>query len=66
MLAGHFAATAMRCAASGGPVLILAGYHRVHQFIYSRAQLGKIGFTKTINAGRYKGQPSVVTLCAEC
>lgn len=34
------------------------------EFIYSRAQPGKIGFTKTINAGRYKaGQPNVVTLC---
>ena len=34
------------------------------EFIYSRAQPGKIGFTKTINAGRYKaGQPNVQTLC---
>lgn len=33
-------------------------------FIYSRAQPGKIGFTKTINAGRYKaGQPNELTLC---
>lgn len=61
MLAGHFAATAMRCAASEGPILILQD---TTEFIYSRAQPGKIGFTKTINAGRYKaGQPNVVTLC---
>ncbi|WP_342741050.1 transposase DNA-binding-containing protein [Bradyrhizobium sp. B117] len=61
MLAGHFAATAMRCAASEGPILILQD---TTEFIYSRAQSGKIGFTKTINAGRYKaGQPNVVTLC---
>lgn len=61
MLAGHFAATAMRCAASGEPILILQD---TTEFIYSRAQPGKIGFTKTINAGRYKaGQPNVVTLC---
>ncbi|MER8556966.1 transposase [Mesorhizobium sp. M1217] len=32
--------------------------------IYSRAQPGKIGLTKIINAGRYKaGQPNVLTLC---
>lgn len=61
MLAGHFAATAVRCAASEGPILILQD---TTEFIYSRAQPGKIGFTKTINAGRYKaGQPNVVTLC---
>jgi hypothetical protein len=60
MLAGHFAATA--CAARReGPILILQD---TTEFIYSRAQPGKIGFTKTINAGRYKaGQPNVVTLC---
>lgn len=52
MLAGHFAATAMRCAVSEGPIL------------YSRPQPGKIGFTKTVNAGRYKaGQPNMVILC---
>ena len=34
------------------------------EFIYSRAQPGKIGFTKTVNAGRYKaGQPNTQTLC---
>lgn len=61
VLAGHFAATAVRCAASEGPILILQD---TTEFIYSRAQPGKIGFTKTINAGRYKaGQPNVVTLC---
>lgn len=61
VLAGHFAATAARCAASEGPILILQD---TTEFIYSRAQPGKIGFTKTINAGRYKaGQPNVVTLC---
>ncbi|WP_245343914.1 IS4/Tn5 family transposase DNA-binding protein [Bradyrhizobium japonicum] len=51
MLAGHFAATARRCAASEGPILILQD---TTEFIYSRAQPGTIGFTKTINAGRYK------------
>ena len=61
VLAGHFAATATRCAASEGPILILQD---TTEFIYSRAQPGKIGFTKTINAGRYKaGQPNTVTLC---
>jgi hypothetical protein len=61
VLAGHFAATAGRVAASGGPILILQD---TTEFIYSRAQPGKIGFTKTINAGRYKaGQPNVQILC---
>lgn len=61
VLAGHFAATAARIAASEGPILILQDST---EFIYSRAQPGKIGFTKTINAGRYKaGQPNVLTLC---
>lgn len=61
VLAGHFAATAARVAASEGPILILQD---TTEFIYSRAQPGKIGFTKTINAGRYKaGQPNVLTLC---
>ncbi|WP_366514549.1 transposase DNA-binding-containing protein [Mesorhizobium sp.] len=57
VLAGHFAATA----ASEGPILILQD---TTEFIYSRAQPGKIGFTKTIHAGRYKaGQPNVLTFC---
>jgi hypothetical protein len=61
VLAGHFAATAARVAASEGPILILQD---TTEFIYSRARPGKIGFTKTINAGRYKtGQPNVLTLC---
>ncbi|WP_245271856.1 hypothetical protein [Mesorhizobium sp. LNJC391B00] len=61
VLAGHFAATAARVAASEGPILIP---QVTTEFIYSRAQPGKIGFTKTINAGRYKaGQPHVLTLC---
>ncbi|MER9153396.1 hypothetical protein NKI30_33015 [Mesorhizobium opportunistum] len=61
VLAGHFAATAARVAASEGPILILQD---TTEFIYGRAQPGKIGFTKTINAGRYKaGQPNVLTLC---
>ncbi|WP_292337920.1 transposase DNA-binding-containing protein [Mesorhizobium sp.] len=49
VLAGHFAATAARFPASEGPILILQD---TTEFIYSRAQPGKIGFTKTINAGR--------------
>lgn len=61
VFAGHFAATAARVAASEGPILILQD---TTEFIYGRAQPGKIGFTKTINAGRYKaGQPNVLTLC---
>ncbi|MEI9424269.1 hypothetical protein O7A70_24190 [Mesorhizobium sp. Cs1299R1N1] len=49
-----------RVAASEGPILILQD---TTEFIYSRAA-GQIGFTKTINAGRYKtGQPNVQTLC---
>ncbi len=51
VLAGHFAATAARVAATEGPILILQD---TTEFIYSRARPGKIGFTKTINAGRYK------------
>ena len=61
VLAGHFAATAVRCAATEGPILILQD---TTEFIYGRARPGKIGFTKTINGGRYKtGQPNVLTLC---
>lgn len=61
VLAGHFAATAARIAASEGPILLLQD---TTEFIYSRAHPGKIGFTKTVNAGRYKaGQPNVQTLC---
>jgi hypothetical protein len=61
MLAGHFAATAARCAASEGPILILQD---TTEFIYGRARPGQIGFTRTINGGRYKaGQPNVLTLC---
>ncbi|MER9250077.1 transposase DNA-binding-containing protein [Mesorhizobium sp. M0590] len=61
VLAGHFVATAARVAANEGPILILQD---MTEFIYSRAQPGKIGFAKTINAGRYKaGQPNVLALC---
>ncbi|MER9020696.1 transposase DNA-binding-containing protein [Mesorhizobium sp. M0898] len=61
VLAGHFAPTAARVAANEGPILIL---EETTEFIYSRAQPGKIGFTNTVNAGRYKaGQPNVLTLC---
>jgi len=61
VMAGHFAATAARFKASEGPVLILQD---TTEFIYSRESPGKIGYTKTINAGRYKaGQPTTRTLC---
>ena len=61
MLAGHFTATAMRCATSEGPILILQD---TTEFIYSRARPDKIGFIKTVNAGPYKAcQPNAVTLC---
>lgn len=61
VLAGHFAATAARCKASEGPILILQD---TTEFIYSRERPERIGFTKTINGGRYKaGQPNVLTLC---
>ena len=61
IFAGHFAATAARIAASEGQILILQD---TTQFIYSRAQPAKIGFAKTVNAGRYKaGQPNKQTLC---
>ncbi|MER9684072.1 hypothetical protein NKJ23_33255 [Mesorhizobium sp. M0184] len=57
VLAGHFAANAARVATNEGPILILQD---TTEFIYSRAQPGKIGFTKTINAARYKaGQLNV-------
>ncbi|MER8786162.1 hypothetical protein NKH60_34370 [Mesorhizobium sp. M1006] len=47
--------------AGEGPILILQD---TIEFIYSPAQPGKIGFTKTLNAARYKtGQPNVLTLC---
>lgn len=61
VMSGHFAATSARCAASEGPILILQD---TTEFIYNRAQPGKIGFTKTINGGQYKsGQPNAITLC---
>ena len=61
VLAGHFAATAARCAASEGLILLLQD---TTEFIYSRKQPDKIGFTRTINGGRYKaGQPNRLTLC---
>lgn len=61
VLAGHFAATAARCTASEGPILILQD---TTEFIYGRTNPGKIGFTRTINGGRYKaGQPNLHTLC---
>lgn len=61
MLAGHFAATAARCKVSEGPILLLQD---TTEFIYNRAQPGKVGFTKTINGGRYKaGQPNRLKLC---
>src|SRR3954453_8608627 len=61
VLAGHFAATAGRCAARDEPILLLQD---TTEFIYDRPRPGRIGFTKTINGGRYKaGQPNVLTLC---
>ncbi|MBP2449469.1 IS4/Tn5 family transposase DNA-binding protein [Rhizobium leguminosarum] len=61
VLAGHFAATVRRCADSEGPILIVQD---TTEFTYSRTRLGKIGFTKTINAGAYKaGRSYPVTLC---
>jgi hypothetical protein len=61
VLAGHFAATAARVATNEGRILILQD---TTEFIFSRAQPGKIGFTKTVNGGRDKaGQPSVQTIC---
>lgn len=51
VLAGHFAATAVRVAASEGPILLLQD---TTEFVYSRAQPGKIGFTKTINGRRFR------------
>ena len=61
VLAGHFAATGARCAGSEGTILILQD---TTEFIYNRAQPGKIGFTKTVNGGQYKaGQPNAITLC---
>jgi hypothetical protein len=49
VLAGHFAATAARCAASEGPILVLQD---TTEFIYSRDKPGKVGFIKTVNGGR--------------
>ncbi|MES0070567.1 hypothetical protein NKJ73_33465 [Mesorhizobium sp. M0074] len=68
VLAGHFAATAARVAASEGPILILQD---TTEFTYSRAQPGKIGFTKTINAGATAGwrtcvSPSLVGAPERC
>lgn len=61
MLAGHFAATARRCADSEGPVLIVQD---TTEFTFSRTRLGKIGFTRTVNAGGYKaGRSYPIMLC---
>ncbi|MGV2078416.1 MULTISPECIES: transposase DNA-binding-containing protein [unclassified Rhizobium] len=61
VLAGHFATTARRCADSEGPIVVVQD---TTEFTYSRTRLGKIGFTKTINAGAYKaGRSYPVTLC---
>ena len=61
VLAGHFDATAARVPASEGPILILQD---MTEFIYNCAQQGMIGFTQTINGGRYMaGRPNVQTLC---
>ena len=63
VLAVHFAAAAARCAATEGPILLLQD---TTEFIYSRAQLDRIGFTRTINGVRYKaGQPNKRP-CAAC
>src|SRR4051794_12439479 len=59
VLAGHFAATAARCTANEDPILILQD---TTEFIYSRARPERIGFTRTINGGRYKaGEPTGLT-----
>ena len=56
VLAGHFAATAARVAATEGPILILQD---TTEFIYSRARPGKIGFTKTSTPGATRlGSPT--------
>ena len=61
VLAGHFAATQIRFDSVEGPILILQD---TTEFIYKRDAPEKIGFTKTVNGGRYKaGQPNVHTLC---
>ncbi|MER8970036.1 hypothetical protein NKI25_31010 [Mesorhizobium sp. M0808] len=57
VLAGHFAATAARVSASERPAIVIL--QDTTEFIYSRAQPGKIGFTKTINAGATRpGSPT--------
>ncbi|WP_244670556.1 transposase DNA-binding-containing protein [Rhodoplanes elegans] len=48
VLAGHFAATAERCAASEGPILILQD---TTEFIYSRAQPARSALSRPSTPG---------------
>jgi hypothetical protein len=61
VLAGHFAATRKRFAATTGTVLVLQD---TTEFIYKRNKPEKIGFTKAINSGRDReGRLREHTLC---
>jgi len=61
VLAGHFAATRTRFDGAPGPILLLQD---TTEFNFKRNAPEKIGFTKTVNGGRYKaGQPNTRTLC---
>ncbi|WP_288142896.1 transposase DNA-binding-containing protein [Mesorhizobium sp.] len=53
VLAGHFAATAARVAASESPILILQD---TTEFIYSRAQPGKIGIHQNHHGRTLQGR----------
>jgi hypothetical protein len=58
ILAGHFAATASRIAATKGPVLVL---HDTTEFSYQRVRPEKIGKTRLV-LGRMD-RPSIFTVC---
>ena len=51
ILNGHFSATAQRCDACNGPILVLQD---TTEFTYQRRNPHAVGFTKSVNSGRDK------------
>jgi hypothetical protein len=61
ILAGHFAASALRVQATDGPILVLQD---TTEFSFTRTTPGKIGFTKTVAGRKEKdGRWHQHTLC---